>query len=1388
MKFICYFLWLAGWAAGLCGQSREPASVQTKEFSGNIENFLYDSQRRQILIAAGNEVLGVDPETLELSWTIRAGGKAGKMALSSDGARLFVALDERGAIEQYQMPGRELEKTIQLKTDERGDPVRVTAMAEIPDRPGWLAVGEHSNRDMCAGEGVASFCTSRVSIYANGEPLPAALEGLYAAALRAQDARTLEAVGQTPWLAGADRPVVFEYFQLQVSEDGVRKERSLWTNLPLPGWGGYLPLAWQGNRIISPVGHVWDAGEKVAAGRLGWLTWFLPPWRAACAAPGGASLLTLRWEEEWELARHSLETFRKTDVAGMDLPAGDWGGPFGEPRAVLCTENQIWFVRHKSLMTARVPQWTPVDDRPPAAARGADGVVRYSIDASDAVFDQHRGLVWLSVRGHVPALGNSVVGLDAVTGELRAQVLVGSEPGALTLGWGAEKLFVALDGRGLVRAVDLDTLQPGRPFPPTSETDRYPAGPVDGVAPVEGRPDSVIVSAVSIGADPYRYRVNITVFDGGVPRPRFLRETINRMIPAGPRDTYYGICTELHTENGYYYRPVYRFALEEDGIREARLLSNVPAKHRSSVVMSDGFMYTGWFKVGGDADRLIGFFDQGGVPVVFPEQRRVAIVDETYEEGRFGLLVREYDTDTFIRTREARYGLQDWTFRHMARDLKAVRGAADRIVVCHRGEVLVLPLKTLAPSPAARPVFAEAGVGLRRLSAPVRDIAVRPGTQELIVAVGGEGGANGNSLWVMDGPTGTLKRRMSAGSEPVILAPAPDGRSVYTWLAGEWQVVRHDLETGEITAKFTIDPLNPRIQRSGINDMIATDDGGLLVSFQGVPIFVFDEGKPRPEYDMNELLNGSPVGAFRLAVDRSRNTYYALNHAVSSRELKRIDVGGSGVKPRWLRPDTHAIFGLTVKAAEGRLFSDLGVEIDPSTLRPVRQFEGEPWPWNGWIQLAWLHRFDGILPVVHRSTGQIAVDLQARRLYRLLKTDSNTVVLHEFHLDSGLRIGKLEIRSPHAPLSLEVLNGGLLAWHNEGGELYLLWAGAIPKLPQPVPSSPVPGPPQSPGVRVIDLEVARLVWDASRKLLIGTIPNREADRGDKIAFIDPASGEVTRTIDAGYSPWRLALTNGGDTLVYSRGAYRFDGGRRTELNWMDLRDGTILSRVPALAERPDQHYRGFADWVILPGAKELVLAQEVAYEPVGDRYESRRWLRLYEEGVAGGPGIELPYCESLFFVVPEQPGKAFCRVFAGLLQFSAGESGEIRLDEIPVDWRAEPFALQEGADPEHLAYLEDGFVLDAREMKLAGRLPARGLPAVEGDVVYYLDRINWTHLKSEFQLRAFHRRTFELLWSRQIVTRSENYSEWGRKPVPCGEGCLAIAAASEIYLVDTNQK
>jgi hypothetical protein len=55
-------------------------------------------------------------------------------------------------------------------------------------------------------------------------------------------------------------------------------------------------------------------------------------------------------------------------------------------------------------------------------------------------------------------------------------------------------------------------------------------------------------------------------------------------------------------------------------------------------------------------------------------------------------------------------------------------------------------------------------------------------------------------------------------------------------------------------------------------------------------------------------------------------------------------------------------------------------------------------------------------------------------------------------------------------------------------------------------------------------------------------------------------------------------------------------------------------------------------------------------------------------------------------------------------------------------------------------------------------------------------------------LRAFHRRTFELLWSRQIVTRSENYSEWGRKPVPCGEGCLAIAAASEIYLVDTNQK
>lgn len=1374
-------------ALPVTGQSEASASVRTREFNENIQSFFYDSQRRQILIASGDDVLGVDPETLELLWTIRAGGKAGALALSSDAARLFVAVDERGAIEQYRMPEGELEQTIQLGADERGDRVRVTAMAEIPGRPGWLAVGEHSNRDGCTGYGVASYCTSRVSIYARGAPLPSVLEGVFAAALRATEAGTLEAVGQALWPAGPNRPLVFEYFQLQVSEDGVRKEGSWWTNLPLPDGPEHLPLAWQGSRIISPVGHVWNAEERVAAGRLAWRTWFLPPWRAACAAPGGASLLTLRWEEKWELARHSLETFRKTDVSELDLPAGDWSSPFAQPRSVVCTEDQIWFVRQKSLITARVTQWTHVDDLPPAAGADADGVVRYSLDASDAVFDERRGLVWLSVRGHVPALGNSVVGLDAVTGEIRARALVGSEPGALTLGWGAEKLFVALDGQGLVRAVDLETLQPGKPFPPTSETRLYPAGPVYGLAPVEGRPDSVIVSAESIGADLYRYRANITVFDSGIPRPRFLRETINRMIPAGPRDTYYGICTELHTENGYYYRQVYRFALEEEGIREVRLLSNVPAKHRSSVVMSEGYMYTGWFKVGGDADRLIGFFDQGGIPVVFPEQRRVAIVDETYEAGRFGLLVREYDTDTFIRTREARHGLHDWTFRYMARDLKAVRGAGDRIVVSHRGEVIVLPLKTLAPIPAATPAFAEAGNGLRRLSAPVRDIAARPGTQELIVAIGGEGGAGGNSLWVMDGATGTLKRSMPAGSEPVMLAPAPDGRSVYTWLAGEWQVVKHDLETGEITAKFTIDPLNPGIQRSGVNDMIATEDGGLLVSFQGVPIFVFDDGKPRPEYDLNELLYASPVGAFRLAVDRSRNTYYALNHAVSSRELKRIDVGGSGVKSRWLRADTHAIFGLTVKAAEGRLFSDVGMEIDPSTLRPVRQFEGEPWPWDGWIQLAWLHRFDGILPVVHRSTGQIAVDLQARRLYRLLKTDFNTVVLHEFHLDSGLRIGKLEIRSPHAPLSLEVLNGGLLAWHNEGGELYLLWAGAIPKLPQPVPSSPVPGPPQNPGVRVIDLEVARLVWDAGRKLLIGTIPNREADRGDKIAFIDPASGEVKRTIDAGYSPWRLALTNGGDTLLYSRGAYRFDGGRRAELNWMDLRDGTILSRVPALAERPDLHYRGFADWVILPGAKELVLAQEVAYEPAGDRYEDRGWLRLYEEGVARGPGIELPYCDSLF-VVPEQPGKAFCRVFAGLLQFSAGESGEIRLDEIPVDWRAEPFALQEGADPEHLVYLEDGFVLDAREMKLAGRLPARGLPAVEGDVVYYLDRINWTHLKSEFQLRAFHRRTFELLLSRQIVTRSENYSEWGRKPVPCGEGCLAIMAASEIYLVDTRQE
>lgn len=134
-----------------------------------------------------------------------------------------------------------------------------------------------------------------------------------------------------------------------------------------------------------------------------------------------------------------------------------------------------------------------------------------SIPNNDIVYNATDGLLYASVPATgIGTGGNSLVGIDPVTGNIKRQIWVGTKPNKLALSTDGKQMFVGIDGAGAVAQVDL---------PSGSVVNQFSLGGAAGIynppytagflAAVPGSPNSVAVSAGT----------GITIYDSGVPRP-----------------------------------------------------------------------------------------------------------------------------------------------------------------------------------------------------------------------------------------------------------------------------------------------------------------------------------------------------------------------------------------------------------------------------------------------------------------------------------------------------------------------------------------------------------------------------------------------------------------------------------------------------------------------------------------------------------------------------------------------------------------------------------------------------------------------------------------------------------------------------------------------------
>jgi trimeric autotransporter adhesin len=135
-----------------------------------------------------------------------------------------------------------------------------------------------------------------------------------------------------------------------------------------------------------------------------------------------------------------------------------------------------------------------------------------SLPNNDLAYNPTDGYLYASVPSSISgSLGNTVVAIDPLTGNLKRQIVVGSNPNQIAISGDGTQMFVGLDGAGAVRQVNLTTGQAGNQFLLGGVNGVYvPPFTAAALAVLPGEPNSVAVLDTS-GI--------VRVFDSGIARP-----------------------------------------------------------------------------------------------------------------------------------------------------------------------------------------------------------------------------------------------------------------------------------------------------------------------------------------------------------------------------------------------------------------------------------------------------------------------------------------------------------------------------------------------------------------------------------------------------------------------------------------------------------------------------------------------------------------------------------------------------------------------------------------------------------------------------------------------------------------------------------------------------
>ena len=794
-----------------------------------------------------------------------------------------------------------------------------------------------------------------------------------------------------------------------------------------PGLGANV--AWSGGLAADIGGALFDLDAGIVTGQAAQGSQTIISKCNAVSGPSAPAIYCLsttypNGELVWSLNSYSATSFRQTGTADVDRSLGNalfsdtnqiHLGFWGSDGIVLFCPGQgdpgILAFTHTSSLT-------PVTPAPaPTPTVDSSGVIHVALPAGGLVFDSLRNLLWAGVKGNGGAVGNDLVAIDPSSGTIVKSIYVGSEPGALAISDDGQRIFAALAGAPQIVPVNLTSGSTETPRPvlyaPTAYFQDYPDyWFATSLADVPGQPSSVVAVRTSNPGSGSPDR-SVTVYDPSGPRPQTFNKTVDLVANGDTPNALFAL------ENTLQDSALYRLLVGTNGVALDRQLYAISTIIGSALVYDNGYFYakdgTIWTS---DTKNEVATLPVGWtIPVPFPDRNIVVSVSLRFN------IVEIYDLATFTPTGMLIIGGD--------LPLAAIRAGPSTVAIRTDDEVLLVPLSVIQPEPAVPLSFQDVSPGVQQASIPVNVVAAQPGTSNLLVATPSTATGAGNRIATADPASGNVQSSIFIGSEPSLVAVSPDGSFAYVYLAGQGQIARTNLATGQSDLVFSTD-FTGGGQAFPVWDIALGPDGGLAVSYPNGAIAIFDNGVPRAKIYGNTLgIFDDPGTAYQLAFDASGANLYGYDQTISSYDLKRWAVSAQGVQLLATENNASTGFPCTeIRYASGLLYASTGEIIDPVKLTRIGQFAGVP------LQSCLI---GGV------GSNHLWPDTASGRIFFISK---NQLLVYD--MASQAKLGSLSLpydALDDYPTQVLKFSGDGLAVVTMSGELYVVRISAIPMSP-----------------------------------------------------------------------------------------------------------------------------------------------------------------------------------------------------------------------------------------------------------------------------------------------------------------------------------------------------